>query len=153
MMPTVEISDSTLVLSDETMPNGEIRYRLIDRDGTGYIKTIASSMGGWQNSHAHNGIIETYVVQSGWIGIAVLDNDDHLRLSLLEKNGVWTARPGVCHNIFMGPDAITHVIKYGDGGSGDWIADHRSAQLDDLSKGVLESDIWKAGPAAEGTPR
>jgi hypothetical protein len=35
----------------EAMPNGELRFRLIGPDGSSYIRTVASPMGAWQNSH------------------------------------------------------------------------------------------------------
>ncbi len=45
------------------MPNGEFRFRLKHEDGTAYIRTEVTDSGGWQKSHYHRGVRETYIVQ------------------------------------------------------------------------------------------
>ena len=50
----------------ERMPNGELRFRLYDRDGNGYVHHRRPD-GAWQNSHYHHQIRETYIVETaGW---------------------------------------------------------------------------------------
>ena len=49
----------------QKMENGEVRFRLIDKHGLGYVRTHAGERGSWQNSHFHLTHAETYIVQSG----------------------------------------------------------------------------------------
>jgi hypothetical protein len=65
-----------IAITGDRMDNGEYRFRLI-KDGPdagyGYIMTVMpNDQCGWQNSHHHEGIVETYTVQDGWIGFAEL---------------------------------------------------------------------------------
>jgi hypothetical protein len=70
----------------ELMPNGEARFRLLAQEG-GYIRTIASEAGKWQIAHKHKQLIETYVVESGWMGFADLV-DDQLRIRVITVGGL-----------------------------------------------------------------
>ena len=40
----------------ERMPNGELRFRLHGKDGSGYVRVISGPRGAWQNSHYHQQI-------------------------------------------------------------------------------------------------
>ena len=43
--------------------NQEARFRLNCNDGTAYIRTqTQNEAAGWQNSHYHKGLLETYIV-------------------------------------------------------------------------------------------
>ena len=54
------------------MPNGELRFRLKHDDGTAYSRTESTGRGGWQNSHYHRSVRETYIVQRGKMAFAEL---------------------------------------------------------------------------------
>ena len=47
----------------ERMPNGDLRFRMYGRDGNGYVRTISGPVGAWQNSHFHQQIRETFIVE------------------------------------------------------------------------------------------
>jgi len=114
------------------MDNGEHRFRCMDNSpnaGWGYvlIKMPANSFG-WQNSHHHKGIIETYVVQKGWIGFAELLNDGNVKMSVYRPGELFTVIPGHDHNVFMSAGAVIHIVKHGDCSVlNDWFA---SPELD-----------------------
>jgi hypothetical protein len=129
----------------ERMANNERRYRLTAADGSGYIRTVASSVGMWQNSHFHKELLETYIVQSGWAGLAELI-DGELRWTILEAGDVFTTTPLTPHNLYMAGNAVMHTVKHGSVANGvDW---HASPELDSLTKGLSESDVLskRAGP-------
>lgn len=95
------------------MENGEKRFRLTKpSEGSGYIRTEASSTGGWQNAHYHEQVLETYVVQSGWIVACELRDAAH-RYVLYNAGEVFTTSPLVVHNIYMPANAVIHTVKHG----------------------------------------
>lgn len=49
-------------LTHERMENDELRFRLFGDDLNGYIRTVATSKGGWQKSHVHTEFKEFYLV-------------------------------------------------------------------------------------------
>ncbi len=106
-----------LTLSANQMENGELRFRMIAPDGSGYIRTVAGQHGGWQNAHYHEGVMETYVVQSGWMGfvqVVSLDEVSMLAEILVLKVGqAITTKPQVAHNIYLPAGAVIHTVKYG----------------------------------------
>lgn len=124
-----------IITNHEIMDNGEKRFRLNSSDGSSYIKTVASSIGSWQNSHFHKNLREIYVVQSGWIGFADIINDK-LRIRILFEDDFCLSEPNVPHNIFMSSDSIVHTIKYGTSADTDWNA---FPQLDDMTKNLDSS--------------
>ena len=95
----------------EKMPNGELRFRLKKDDGTAYIRTKRPEKGEWQNSHYHNKVRETYIVQKEWIGYAQLLNDIP-QYNIYKKGDVFTTRPDVIHNIYMPANAVIHTVKF-----------------------------------------
>src|SRR5208282_5779789 len=115
------------------MPNGEFRFRLKHSDGTAYIRTEAILSHGWQKSHFHKLVRETYIVQQGRIALAELI-DNTLRLRIYETGGLFTTEPYVSHNIYMFAGSIIHTVKHGPGGhQDDWFAnpdlDRRTVDL------------------------
>src|ERR1700726_80882 len=72
-------SELGISTSHSRMDNGELRYRLVAKDGSSYIRTEASAGGGWQNSHYHKILQETYIVEDKWLAFAEPAGDD-LRL-------------------------------------------------------------------------
>ncbi|MEX0802432.1 MAG: hypothetical protein WD688_03815 [Candidatus Binatia bacterium] len=95
------------------MDNLELRFRLKKTDGTAYIRTESSAVGGWQESHYHNKVRETYIVQKGWIGYAELTKNGP-GISIFCEGELFTTQPGVIHNVFMPANAVIHTVKHGD---------------------------------------
>jgi mannose-6-phosphate isomerase-like protein (cupin superfamily) len=128
--------------SHSRMSNGEMRYRLVAQDGSGYARTEAAA-GGWQNSHYHKGVTETYIVQDGWAAFAEL-HEARLRLWIMRPGDIHTTRPGVSHNVYMSGSAVTHVVKHGGSGQvDDWFAD---PGLDSLTKHLSVAEILASSP-------
>jgi hypothetical protein len=118
--------------------NGEMRYRLQAKDGTGYERVEASLIGAWQDSHYYESALETYILQEGWAAFVESHGGD-LRVWIMRPGDLLTARPGVPHNVYLAGQAVAHVVKHG--GSGDstgWIAD---PALDALTKHLSEAEI------------
>lgn len=131
-------SELGISASHSRMDNGELRYRLVAKDGSSYIRTEASGDGGWQNSHYHKSVSETYIVQDKWLAFAERDGDD-MRLWIMQAGDIYTTRIGVSHNVYLPPHAVLHTIKHGEGGEGgDWYSD---PVLDSLTKHLSEAEI------------
>ena len=100
----------------EIQPDGELRFRLLHRDGTRYIRTEYpnSNKGTWQEAHYHRSVAETYIVQEHWIAFA----DDAVgtrRIRILIAGDIVTVPPRVSHNVFLSPGCVFHTIKHGTG--------------------------------------
>jgi hypothetical protein len=110
------------------MDNGERRFRLMAPDGSGYIRVVMPQgiTGGWQNAHYHGGrmlaesepallagVTELCIVQSGQVAYAEQTPLGERVLRLYGPGEHWVMRPGVAHNVFMFPGAVTHTVKYG----------------------------------------
>ena len=125
------------------MPSGECRFRLKHDDGTAYSRTEASAIGGWQKSHYHRSVRETYIVQSGKMAFAALV-DGTLKLRVFEPNEVCTTEPNISHNVYLYGNSVIHSVKHGDASnSADWHAnpslDEKTAHLDELDIKRLSS--------------
>lgn len=121
----------------ERMPNGELRFRLVSNDGSGYIRTVATSIGGWQNSHCHRELRETYIVQKGWMACAEFANGKRV----LRKYGpgeIVTTRPHIVHNVYLPGAAVTHTVKHGKAQGLDWTP---CPEFDSLTQNLTEDDI------------
>lgn len=135
-----ECKELGVVFPSVRMQNGEYRFRCFDEnDGYGYALTkMPASVGGWQNSHYHKSVVETYIVQNGWIGFACLDSDI-LQLALYRAGEVVTTEINQSHNIFMPTGAVIHTVKHGDCSTpNDWFA---SPDLDAKTKHLTEEAI------------
>ncbi|CCB67448.1 hypothetical protein [Hyphomicrobium sp. MC1] len=95
------------------MPNNELRFRLKKVDGTAYIRTEASTQGGWQESHYHKEVRETYIVQKGWIAYAEQKGPTP-RISIFREGELFTTQPGVVHNVYMPAHSVIHTVKHGN---------------------------------------
>src|SRR6266702_377345 len=82
------------------MPNGELRFRLKHADGTAYSRTEATDNGGWQKSHAHRSVRETYITQRGRMALAELIGEA-LRIRLFGPNEICTTEPNIPHNVYL----------------------------------------------------
>jgi hypothetical protein len=127
------------------MPNGELRFRLRHDDGTGYSRTEAGDGGGWQKSHHHRTVRETYITQHGRIAFAELI-DGELRIRVFGPHEICTTEPNVPHNVYLYRDTVIHTVKHGDEGS---VADlHADPSLDEKVDHLNEADIARLAPAA-----
>ncbi|ANF94792.1 hypothetical protein [Paenibacillus bovis] len=124
------------------MENGEKRFRLVNQDGSSYIRTESSTIGAWQNSHYHKHLNEIYIVESGWIVYAELAESGELTLKYLKSGEMVSVMPLKPHNIYMSPSTVTHVIKYGcrTVEKPDWF---HSQELDRLIKPIAEKELIK----------
>ncbi|WP_087023132.1 cupin domain-containing protein [Thaumasiovibrio subtropicus] len=121
----------------EQMENGEKRFRLVADNRSAYVMTCSSDKGAWQNSHFHHTLREIYIVQTGWIAVAIREQH-RMTMRTYGEGEVITIEPGVIHNVYLSANVLIHTIKYGQGSMKDWVAD---AKLDSLSKGLDELDI------------
>jgi mannose-6-phosphate isomerase-like protein (cupin superfamily) len=121
----------------ERMDNGEFRFRLLAGDGSAYIRTVAGPAGAWQNSHYHNEVRETYIVQRGWAALVELV-DGAVVWHMLAPGDVCTTRPLVPHNLYLPAGAATHTVKHGRGQPDDW---HPCPELDALVKPLSEDAV------------
>lgn len=122
-----QIQMGAVSLNCQQMDNGEIRYRMLGSDGSTYIRTEASDHSGWENSHYHKALRELYLVSSGWILIAVPEGDG-VKITRLEAGETYLTQPGVPHNVYMSPFAVTHTVKFGSTEYSDW---YPCLELDD----------------------
>lgn len=119
---------------------GEFRFRLLKNDGTAYIRTEASASGGWQKSHWHNKVRETYIVQRGWIGYAELV-DGLPRYRIYRAGDLFTTAPFIIHNVYMPANAVIHTVKHGDGRDEKRLEDERSEYFTALTEVIDESEL------------
>ena len=156
-IPTEEALERYQVVTDDAeMENGEVRFRRKKlSDGTAYIRTEASAQGGWQQSHYHKHVRETYIVQKGWIGYAELVNDD-ISLAIYRAGQLCTTRPGIIHNVYMPGGAVIHTVKHGDPPHDDLDdrkTDPETERFTALTSDMSEKDIQRwaiARTATEG---
>lgn len=135
----------------QEMDNGEFRFRLLKSDGTAYIRTEASKIGGWQSSHYHNTVKETYIVQEGWIAYAELINGRR-RVSLRRAGELLTTQPGVVHNVYMPANAVIHTVKHGVAATEDRIVDETTKQFDRDTQSLTEEQITAEAAKNDVTP-
>lgn len=123
----------------EKMDNGELRFRLISEDGSAYIRTVAGDHGAWQNSHYHDSVKETYIVQEGWMAYAELRQGE-LVGRVYDKDASVTTQPGIVHNVYLPKNSVIHTVKHGISAGRDW---HESKKFDEMTKHLSEEDITK----------
>lgn len=132
---------SGIELNFEEMENGEKRYRLLGSDGSSYCRTEGSENGGWQNSHFHKFTTELYIVQSGWIAYAEMDQKGEFQIRILNEGDIIQIEPYIHHNIFMSTKSIIHTIKYGNSNvKTDWFP---AKSLDQYTKQLSSNDLLK----------
>ena len=129
-----------MVAHHERMSNGEMRFRLFGAGGNGYVRTIAGNKGEWQYSHYHRRVRETYIVQSGWMALAVWQGDrGELILTRYDPGQIVTTEPLLRHNVFLPAKAVIHTVKYGSvSDEPDW---HAAPEVDVLTKGLSEKQL------------
>jgi hypothetical protein len=126
--------------SHNRMDNGEVRYRLVATDGSAYVRVEATADSGWQNSHYHKAVLETYIVQKEWAAFTELD-DGKVVCRIMQPGDVHTTKPGVSHNIYLPAHAVIHVVKHGAAtGETDWYSDEL---LDSKTRHLPEEQILR----------
>lgn len=128
------------------MPNGELRFRLLKADGTAYIRTEASLDSGWQRSHYHNQVKETYIVQAGWMGYAQLV-DDNPTYHIYKKGESFTTRPWIIHNVYLPSGAVVHTVKHGESKNEKRLEDDRTSSFTEITQSISEKDLKKMARA------
>lgn len=125
---------------NERMPNGEIRFRMYGGDGNGYVRVVSGPHGGWQNSHYHHRIRETYIVETGWMILAQYRREtSSVELIRLEAGGIVTTEPLRKHNVYLPANTLIHVVKHGSvAGEADWIP---APDLDILTQCLSEAQV------------
>lgn len=116
--PEKASTDHGVTTGHNRMPNGELRFRLIKADGTAYIRTEADDTGGWQESHYHKFVQETYIVQKGWVAFAQYENK-RFTLEIFVEGQSFTTQPYIAHNVYMPGKSIIHTVKHGIGRGND----------------------------------
>lgn len=146
--PDEALSHYGVAARHETMDNGEVRFRLLDREGNGYVLTLAGHQGAWQKSHFHKRQVETYVVERGWMALAT-PADDYARLdvSIVGERQIISTPLNKSHNVYLPSGAVIHTVKHGGAGeAADWHGDER---LDHMTRGLNEAaiiELSKGGP-------
>jgi hypothetical protein len=124
----------------ECMESGELRFRLIGSDGNGYSRTVATKNGGWQNSHLHSAFQELYLVESGWIALAMpgpSGKPPHIRV--LRAGNSYVTLLGQVHNVYLSANTVIHTVRFGVRGAHPrWEA---APSFDLQTHGLSESDI------------
>lgn len=121
----------------EQMSDGQYRFRLASKDGSSYIRTEANVNAGWQNSHHHEKVRETYIVQEGWMVLAQRI-DGKRCIQKLYASEVVTTTPFVVHNVYLPANGIIHTVKHGVAAGVDW---HKDEDFDNETKCLTEADI------------
>lgn len=119
------------------MPNGELRFRLASADGSTYIRTVSTPNSGWQNSHYHKHVFETYIVQSGWMALASLRNGN-IEIERFAPGEVVTTKLYEPHNVYLPESAVIHTVKHGHATDRDWWP---VPDLDGRTQNLTEAEI------------
>jgi hypothetical protein len=128
----------------EKMPNGEFRFRLRKNDGTAYIRTESTEASGWQNSHFHSHVLETYIVQTGWMASAELIENEPI-IKIHQENDIFTTKTGVIHNVYLSKNAVIHTVKHGIAEGNDRLTNEKTIAFDIVTHAfVREADLMAA---------
>jgi hypothetical protein len=128
-----------VITKHERMENGELRFRLMHSDGSGYARTESRNGSGWQNSHYHIGAKEIYSVQKGWMAFA--EYIDHkVCIQIIRPGDFIMSNPGVVHNVYLAADSVIHTVKFGETKDGDW---HAFLEFDQVTKNLNEESIFR----------
>ena len=144
----IATSDYGITFQHEKMQSGELRFRLVSEDGSSYTRTVNPNHGVWQNSHYHQSIKETYIVQKGWVAVASLI-DDVLSLEIANTGDTFAVQPLIIHNLYLSADSVIHTIKQGISASNDWFGDYA---LDKATKHLSEEGIKQIITSIQNKP-
>jgi mannose-6-phosphate isomerase-like protein (cupin superfamily) len=124
------LSERNILIENESMPNGETRFRVKWQDFSGVNITTSSENPNWQNAHYHKVAKEVYIVQKGKILIAI-EKEGKVTFDELQKGDIIVIEPLVKHNVYMFEDTMTYVVKCGQTVENDW---YGAEELDKISK-------------------
>lgn len=119
-----------LKINVQVMDNKEKRTRIICDDNTVFGRTEQSETSSWQNAHYHNNLLEMYIVQKGYIVLA-LKKDEEIMYKKLTENQYYNVETMTSHNVYMPSGSVMHTIKYGNVKEEDWNYDE---ELDKITK-------------------
>lgn len=106
--------------------NYERRFRVASsNDHSAYIRTEASDIGGWQFSHFHLQVVETYIVQNGWMVVAELRDGEPVFFKFGEGE-IYSTPISIVHNVYLPGGSVIHTVKHGQGVKNDWIGAAKS---------------------------
>lgn len=95
----------------QLMDHREIRFRLVKRGGSSYIRTEAIGSG-WQRSHSHLDAYEIYLIEKGPVSLAVVNQTDQSgQLVQCQAGQSFTIMPGTAHSLFLAEGAVLHTVK------------------------------------------
>ena len=120
--------------------DGELRFRLIKNDGTAYIRTEAPPNGEWQDSHWHNKVRETYIVQKGWIGYAEVQGVCET-YRVYKEGELFTTSPHIIHTVYMPSKSVIHTVKHGDSSGEKRLEDERTDSFNKVVKAISEEEL------------
>ncbi len=132
------------------MDNHELRFRLKHTSGAAYIRTEADAVSGWQDSHYHKVVCETYIVETGWMGFADLV-DGRMRMRIFSAGAVVTTNPEVVHNVYLPAGAVIHTVKHGGGEGDDRHNDSDAPALDCLTSELTDEAHIRAAAYRNGS--
>ncbi len=121
------------------MDNGQLRFRLEKDDGTKYVLTIAGDHRAWQDSHFHQFVNETYIVQRGWMGYAELVESKR-KIKIYWEGEIFTTKQYGIHNVYLPCGAVIHTVKHGNASDNDW---HPFKKFDEMTKNLTEKEIFQ----------
>ncbi len=127
-----ELSAWGISQKHERMDNGELRFRLMGRDGSGYIRCENPGPPVWENGHSHSSLQELVLVQHGAVVFVELRGKE-TKFTLLQEGDWAVTTPQVPHTECVGGNAVVHTIKFGDCSNSDWIP---SLELDAKTKSL-----------------
>lgn len=134
-------SEFGIFTNHEIMNNGEMRFRLMGKDGNGYIRTVAKDGSGWQNGHSHTRFSELYIVEKGWMVVATPTSSGELELAIFKPGQTYQTKAGELHNIYLPDGAVIHTVKFGIlGAVEDW---KPNEDFTSKTKTLTEADILR----------
>lgn len=141
----VDLLGSEVELTGKVMDNGQTRRRV--RMGDVAVTITTTEVAGWEESHLHRGLRESYTVIKGRMGFSFesLEEDGERGVMLLEPGDTVSSNPGAAHNVYLYAGTTIGVFVYGepvgnpDKKGNDWWP--AQDDFDAWSKSLSEADI------------
>jgi len=130
-----------IICEHSQMDNQELRFRLkkVDEE-TCYIRTESPPDGAWQRSHYHTNVLETYIVQKGWICYAEKNNENSI-LKIYKEGQLFTTKPNIIHNIYLPKNSVIHTVKHGNAIGEKRLEDENTYTFNIITQQITESQI------------
>jgi len=111
-----------ITASAKVVDQHEVRVRTAFADGCGSASlTDRADNGGWQAAHKHSpGIVETYFILRGWVGLAVLEKGV-ARYRRHVAGETFKLEHDEGHTLFVSAGTKMITVKTGTSITGDWI--------------------------------